>query len=216
MAWPDLSDMRTRVRDLVKESTAGFYTDAEINRWSNDGERDVAIKSLCIQSINVKATVANTRTISTPYNKVLYVEYVPGSGTPIGLIKISPLHLGHVPKTSITPQYWFPWGKKIGIEPMPTAAYNLNVYASTLPTIEMSEDTDEPQIPKALMPLIVRFAFYRALLKAGLFKKSASVYSDYITGVQIARNNIVRQYRDRFEDTMVPNRTITEKEAVRQ
>jgi len=216
MAWPDFSDMRTRVRDLLRESTAEFYTDAEINRWLNDGERDVAIKGLCIQSINTKATVANTRTVSTPYNKVLYVEYVPGSGTPIGLIKISPLHLGHVATNAITPQYWFPWGKKIGIEPMPTAAYNLNVYASTLPTIEMSDDTDEPQILKGFIPLIVRFALYRALLKAGLFRKSAQAYSHYMGELQIARTNIVQQYRDRLEDTKVPDKTITGREAVKQ
>ena len=209
MAWPDFTDQQTRVRDLLNESSAGYYTDAEIKRWLNDGERDVAIKGLCIESINSKSTVANTRTIATPYNKVLYIEYIPGSGTPIGLIKISPIHVGHVAVNGITPQYWFTWGKKIGIEPIPTAVYTLNVYASILPTIEMSDTTDEPQIPTAFQLLPVRFAFIRGLLKSGKFQKAAQIYQSYISELQAGRDSIIGKYKDRINDTKVPDVTVS-------
>lgn len=203
MAWPDLTDLQTRVRDLLNETTAGFYTDAQIKRWLNDGERDVAIKGLCIESINAKTTVANTRTVATPYNKVLYVEY-----NSVGLVKINQTMLGRLDVNGIVPQYWFPWGKYIGIEPIPTAAYSLNVYASTLPTIEMSDTTDEPQVPKAFIPLIVNFAFYRGLLKMGMFAKSAQAYSAYINGLQEARSNVVRKWKNTLADTKVPDKTV--------
>jgi hypothetical protein len=211
MAWPDFSDMRSRVRDLLRESSAGFYTDAEINRWLNDGERDVAIKGLCIETINSAATVSGSRTVAKPYNKCLYVEYIPGSGAPRGLVKITPLHLGHVQNNGITPQYWFPWGRSIGIEPKPTAAYNLNIYASILPSIEMTDDTDEPQVPRAFIPLIVRYAFCRGLLKSFLFTKGAHVYADYITQLQIARDSVIRKYRNEVVETVVPDTTATPK-----
>lgn len=205
MSWPDFTDLQTRVRDLLNESSAGFYTDDQIKRWLNDGERDVAIKGLCIESVNSLTTAASTRTVATPYNKVLYVEY---ATTNVGLVKINQTMLGRLDVSGIVPQFWFPWGKYIGIEPIPTAAYSLNVYASMLPSIEMSDTTDEPQIPKSFMPLIVRYAFYRGLLKAGLFSKSAQVYSAYIYGLQEARDNIMRKWRNLIADTKVPEVTV--------
>jgi len=203
MAWPDFTDLQTRVRDLLNESTAGFYTDDQIKRWVNDGERDVAMKGLCIESINALTTTAHTRLVSTNYNKVLYVEY-----NDIGLVKINPTMVGHLDVSGVTPQFWFPWGKSIGIEPIPGAAYSLNVYASILPSEELVDATDEPQIPRSFIPLVVRFAFYRALMKAGLFAKSANIYSAYIYGLQEARDNIVQKWKNTMADTRVPEKTV--------
>ena len=41
MAWPSIADIRTRVRDALNESTAAFYTDAMLDRWINDAQRDI-------------------------------------------------------------------------------------------------------------------------------------------------------------------------------
>lgn len=206
MAWPDFSDIQTRVRDLLNESTAGMFTDAAIKRWINDGERDIAIKALCLESIYSKTTTASTRTVATPYNKVMHVEYVPGSGNPVGLVKITPLHVGNVPVDGSTPQYWFPWGKTIGIEPLSASTYTLNVYASILPTIEMSDNTDEPQIPKAFHEDIVTYAVYRGLIRKWMFRASAGEYVKYISSIQAKRDLIIERYKTYHLETRMPDR----------
>ena len=59
-----LENMRLRVRDLLNESTADFWTDAMLNRMLNDGERDVAIKGLCLTHIDSISTTSSTRTVA--------------------------------------------------------------------------------------------------------------------------------------------------------
>jgi len=206
MAWPDMSDLRTRVRDLLNESTSAFFSDAEINRWLNDGERDIAIKSLCLEQILSKATVSGTRTVDIYHVKTLDVEYTPAAGNPVGLLKIIPKQLGHLNLNGTHPQYWFPWGKTIAIEPLPDAAYNLKVYVASLPTIEMSETTDEPQIPVSLHYLVIKYAYCRALMKDGLLKNAGFVYANYVYDLENIRSSIVEKYQDRKSEYKLPDR----------
>lgn len=210
MAWPDLSDLRTRVRDMVNESTPVFFTDAFLNRVINDGERDVAIKGLCLEDIQSKTTIASTRTITVSCIKTLAVEYVPVSGTPVGLTKISPLMLGHMEVSGAAPQHWFKWGNRIGINPKPGATtYNLNVYTAILPGYEMSEDTDEPQVQREFIQLIVDYARYRCLMREKLWTQAAQIYSPYIEKLQTIRQSMIDKYKDRYTDLTIPDAVVT-------
>ena len=208
MAYPDRSDILSRVRDLLDESSAGFFTDAQIVRWINDGERDVAIKGLCIESIKSVATVANTRTVAAPYNKVMAVECVPSSGDPRFLAKVTPRHFGHGFDSGTEPQAWSQWGNEICIEPIPTAAYNLNIYASILPTCEMSESTDEPQVPAAFVPLIAQYAFIRGLYKDRLYGVASGEYKSYITSLQVVRDIIIEKYAEMLDSERFPDSVV--------
>ena len=163
MAYPDLTDLISRVRDRLNEATASFYSDAQITRWLNSGENDVATKSLCYESIQSKSTSNGARTVAVTAIKVHHVEYVP-TGTNLGLIKINPLQLGHLPTDGVTPQYWFQWGQVIGIEPKPTATYTLNVYTSIFPTVALAAGTSEPAISPEFIPLMIDFAVFCGLI----------------------------------------------------
>jgi len=208
MAFPDFSDLLSRVRDLLGESSAGFYTDAEIKRWLNDGETDVAIKSLCIESVESKTATINARTVATDYVKVHAVEYVPASGDPRGLIKITPLHVGHYFDSGTEPQAWFPWGQTVGIEPIPIAEYPLNVYCSSIPSARMSNDTDEPKVPLAFVPFIVQFAYIRGLYKDRLFGVAAAEYKSYIANLQVMRDSIIKKYAELYESALTPVKVV--------
>jgi len=206
MAWPDLADIRLRVRDQLNEDTASFYTDNQIDRWINDGERDIAIKGLCLESIQSLTTVASTRTVTVSCIKPLHVEYKPGSGTRLGLIKINPLQLGRLDISVSTPQYWFQWGNKIGIEPKPgTTTYNLDVYTAIGPTVLLSGTTDEPQIPAEFQHLIVDYAVYRGLIRARKFSGASIIYSDYIKTLQEIRMGVITKYNNIQDDLKIPD-----------
>ena len=63
MGWPDLSDTQTAVRDVLGEVTALRWTDAEIKRFINDAERDIAIKSGCYEATVAITTTASSRVV---------------------------------------------------------------------------------------------------------------------------------------------------------
>ncbi len=205
MSYPDLSDLRQRVRDLLNESGTTFYSNACLNRFINDGQRDVAIKALCYESAQSLTTATNTRTIAVTCIKTFGVEYVPASGTRLGLGLITPRMVGHMRLTGITPQYWFPWAGNICIEPIPQTAYNLVVYTAILPTVDLSSDTDKPVLPNEFIPWIVQFAFIRGLIRDKKYASAAMIYKVYIDAMKIARDNMMKKYADARTDFEIPD-----------
>ena len=207
MAWPDLTDIRSRVRTVINESTAGKWTDACINRAINDAQRDIAIKTLCLTHVDSISTVANTRHVPFMGYTIKNVEYLPTTGKK-GLYRITPRMVGYVPVNGVTPQYWFQWDKNIYIEPLPNAVYALSVTIADYPAGEMTADTDEPEIPTAFQPLLVIGAAWRLLLRDGKFSSSAQLYKNTINGIQIVKNNIVETIPDGWENFKVPKQTV--------
>lgn len=133
--WPslDASDLEARVRTYLNETTADFFTQAEIWRWFSLAVKDIAQKSLCVRRVLDVQTTTSTRNVTTNCYKVLYVEYVPSSGRPVMLTKIDPLRVGHYPTSGTQPQFWYEYGSTIGIEPIPDGTYSLRLYVADMP-----------------------------------------------------------------------------------
>lgn len=206
MAWPDLSDIRTEVRYALDESTASLWSDTELNRHINDAQRDIAAKSGCYTSIISTTTSANSRLIPFSGHKIRYAEYVPVSGVPVGLIFITPKMLGNISVNSgAVPQYCFQWGQNLVIEPMPLAAYTVNLYISKWPEYDMSEATDEPLIPYEFRECIPAFVEAMAFLKAKRPMTAGIHYRQYISNIQLGKQIYVDARPDRLQDVMLPD-----------
>jgi hypothetical protein len=205
MSYPDLSDLRYRVRNQLSEASSVNMPDAMINRWINDGEFDVSVKSLGYEREHSLITTASVRYVQATFVKVLGVEYIPSTGGRRGLGKINPRMVGHLTLTGTTPQFWFPWGDRVCIEPIPQEAYNLLAYVSIVPTQLMSADTDEPEVPEFLIPWIIEYATIHGLLRN---KKYASVslrYGVYAQNIAMIRNTILAKYADTRPDFEIPD-----------
>lgn len=160
-----LEGLRTRVRDMLNESTASFWTDAELNAFINDGIRTIAEISGSIQHIDALTTTNGTRTVSYTGYRMSNVLYKPASGTQSSLIEIDPLRDGNYRVNSTTPQFFWNGNAIIGIEPVPDATYNLDGYVNDVPTADLTVDSQLPEIPPAFRPLIVDYACSRACIK---------------------------------------------------
>jgi hypothetical protein len=136
--WPmlDALELETRVRTYINETTASFFTQAEIRRWLSLGAKDIAQNALCVRRILDANTVAATRNVAANAYKVLHVEYVPSSGRARMLTKIDPLRVGNYVSNGVEPQYWYEYGSNIGIEPLPDAMYQLRLYVADLPKMQ--------------------------------------------------------------------------------
>lgn len=207
MAFPDLTDIRSRVRSLVNESSSStFLPDTVLNRFINEAERDIAAKAGCLESINSAVTVNATRLVAFTAYKVKYVEYVPTSGNRIGLQKITLKHLGHVQMNATLPQYWTQWGSNIVLEPISGATvYTLSVTSAGYPSSSMSADTDEPLIPVSYHEDIIQYALFRALLRDRKFQQAAFVYNKYIESIQSKKQMITAQQPDSRSVIKIPD-----------
>lgn len=188
MAYPDLSDLRTRVLTITNEaSTSSIFTSTVLNRFINDAERDIAAKTGCLEHIDSLTTTASTRSVPFSGYKVKNLEYIPVSGTRIGLPKITLKHFGRLPLTGTTPQYWTQWGGFVLIEPIPASAYTLYATISDYPLVEMSSDTDEPSIPSTYHEDLIWYAVSRCYMRKGRREQAAYAYNRYIEDIQLKK-----------------------------
>lgn len=188
MAYPDLSDLRTRVLTITNEaSTSSIFTSTVLNRFINDAERDIAAKTGCLEHIDSLTTTASTRAVPFSGYKVKNLEYIPVSGTRIGLPKITLKHFGRLPLTGATPQYWTQWGWFVLIEPIPTTVYTLYATISDYPLVEMSSDTDEPSIPSTYHEDLIWYAVSRCYMRKGRREQAAYAYNRYIEDIQLKK-----------------------------
>jgi len=193
MAYPDLSDLRTRVLTITNEaSTSSIFTSTVLNRFINDAERDIAAKTGCLEHIDSLTTTASTRSVPFSGYKVKNLEYIPVSGTRIGLPKITLKHFGRLPLTGATPQYWTQWGGFVLIEPIPTTVYTLYATISDYPLVEMSSDTDEPSIPSTYHEDLIWYAVSRCYMRKGRREQGAYAYNRYIESIQLKK--FIRTY----------------------
>ncbi len=204
MAFPDLADIRDRVRSLMNEdSNSTFLPDAVLNRYINDGERDIAAKTGCLENIDTAVTTAASRLVAFSGHKVKYVEYA--GATTVGIQRITPKHLGYPSYTGTAPQYWFQWGGSVVVDPLPDTAYTLYLYVSDYPHTEMSDDTDEPSIPASFHEDIVQYAYCRALMRDRKWPQAAFVYNKYIESIQAKKQMLVTQHPDSRAAIKIPD-----------
>lgn len=205
MTYPDLSDLRTRVLTITNEaSTSSIFTSTVLNRFINDAERDIAAKTGCLEHIDSLTTTASTRSVPFSGYKVKNLEYIPVSGTRIGLPKITLKHFGRLPLSGATPQYWTQWGGFVLIEPIPASAYTLYATISDYPLIEMSSDTDEPTIPATYYEDLIWYAVSRCYMRKGRREQAAYTYNRYIEAIQFKKFQRTYPKQDNKTLTSIP------------
>ena len=206
--WPMLAILRQRVRTALNEATSGRWSDAEIDRLLNDGQRDIAAKALCLQEVRTLSSAryaSDYRKILCGGHRVLYLEYVPGDGPPLGLIKIIPKMMGRMPHKSGAPRYWLPWGRYVILDPAPTEVYNYNAYVAVPPTCELYDDTDVPEIPADFLEDLIDFAVYRALWKKKKWGQSGLIYGRYMGSIQQKMASYVVHPQDKTDTITWPD-----------
>jgi hypothetical protein len=180
-----LSELIVMVRDLLNEELARFWTDAQITRYINDGQRDIAAKSLCIENVDA-LTIGST--VTTGWGTFTWGSAPWGAGTQAqwdghkleaieynakAFLGLAPGQLGHKLTNSNAPGYWIPIGasvppgqKGVLVFPSPTTAYALLAYIADYPSAEIAAGVN-PEIRAAFVWLIVLYATSKCLEEEG-------------------------------------------------
>lgn len=189
MATLTLLTIRNMIRNKFNDQSVAVLSDAFLNLLINDGYKDVSIKGVAYESRISKSNITTSSNIvSLVGSNVIrpnFVTYSTGSGE-IGLVKILPHALGHIPTQGNYPQFWFPWGECIVIDPAPdVATYDLFVYSAVFPSAVLTSDTATfTNLPPEFHECVYEYAAAMCNLKLRLWANFISDYNDYISEVQ--------------------------------
>ena len=192
------------LRMMVHDADGTLFSDAELLRALNDGQRDIAVKGLCCESVQALTATPATRGIAVTCITTMAIEYVPVSGSRKMLIKITPTKIGHNPVQGNTPMYWFPWGGSVYIDPIPASAYTFNAYTA-ITSVDMVNATDTPGIPNYAVPFLLLYGVFRCNLKRKQFATAKHVYDVYKMGLKRIRDSILVKYANTRADRLVPD-----------
>lgn len=172
-----LVTVRNDVRARLNETTARFWTDAQLNVWINEGMRDLARRTETIQTFGTTiTTVAGTAEYVVPADvlRVHRVEFVPTGATQIYPVQLTTYDeldqvWGIYPNTvQGYPVYAALWGfpptLKLRLYPVPSQAGTINLFYYRLPAA-VSADGDTLEVLAGYEDLIALYCEYVARRK---------------------------------------------------
>lgn len=204
----------------LAESGSGFYTDAEINQWLNDGVRDLAVAVEPSETSATVTTVADTREYRLP-NDCLSVKralYLDTNSAWYALAETSWERLFEDDPDwenddSGTPESWYWRQNVIGLAPAPDSdndgAAHLRILYTYIPSA-MSGDSATTGMPEWLDDAVIMYAVRRGFLKDRDFERANAVAQEYsraLAEAAIKLNRHRKQHAPRLIPDMAPYRT---------
>lgn len=191
--YPSFISLKRRAWALIDSPHRDKVTNTQMGTYINDGEYDVAVKSLCLRSTADVTTTANVRSVAADYMKILYAEYAN-----VELVELPVNTFGHIFATTPgPPRNWVQYDSTILLDPIPDyTGYSIKLYYAMPPSDIMVNNDDTPQIPAAFIPLIVMYAFYRSLLQLNRYSDAASIYKEYIAVLDRTRTYVLTHIAD--------------------
>lgn len=201
-----LANAITEVRYVLNESTAAFWSDAEITAWIKEGTRIFASKSLLVENTNI----VDPMIVSTPYYdsadesflgsvmEIYSVIYFDGTSTYKGLIKIHPKQIGNVAlSTAGPPKYYCLFNRNLYIFPLASAAV---AAAGTLEILGSIETDDITIIQDEYQHLPIIYAIAKAKQKDEKFGDAATLLSQFFQEISFERQDKHNREVDLLED----------------
>lgn len=217
---------RTKIRDLVRkklgETTAAFWTDAELNGWIDEAGHDLAFETKSIRSDGYINTVASTEeySLSTNFPTLISVSevYLYQNGTtwlkldPINRADLNKLYPGwkSAPDGTPTMYYWVKEEDMLGLYVPPNSTnagtQYLRVYYAKDYT-NLASDEDSPALPTYLHQAVVIWVTATGYETRGYGEKANDAWQKYYARVASYYKELQRE-RDDEEIIMKPERNI--------
>lgn len=214
MANRALSSLRAEVYARLAESGSGFYTDAEINQWLNDGVRDLSITTEPLVTTATVTTVTGTREYKLPTDhlSVKRAFFLDTGDAWYDLTETTWEDLFDGDSdwendSNGQPEKWYWRQDVIGLAPAPSADYSgaatLRIMYSYIPAA-MSADASTTGLSEWLDDAVILFAVYRGYLKDRDFQRAGATSQEYSRGVAEAAIKLNR-HRKQHAPRLVPD-----------
>jgi hypothetical protein len=229
-----LLETRTDAREILNETTASFFTDAELNIFAGDALVDISVRTQCNQDWRTDITTAS-RTVPEASSGLLLLEtgdfllmedgsYISEESHPIlkmsyltyglnGLRRMVEKQMGHIGKASsyptIVPTRWWERSTAVGIEPMPTTAYTIQLYVATIPD-QWTSDSSVAILPLPFQHLILPYVLIRAYLKDSQHFKAGRLYDLYIKDIKQLTEQYTQEVVESRESYKTPDLVVVQ------
>lgn len=183
-------DLYNNVFRLMRDPNQTRYSLTYVKEWLNEAERQYCLKTgYSIKKDTNTTTVATTREydIPTDFIQVIDVYYSGDRLAPIE--KTETIHSSG--DENGTPTAFYVESKKIGLEPIPTAADTLTIIYYSMGGA-MSADADDPIIPKEHHMMLAYYAAYHCCIE-GDDTRLTFFYGLWDDGVKKAVSDVVQK-----------------------
>lgn len=159
-----VSEIATRVKRQFGDEAGAQITDADIIRWCNDAQREIAASNDLLQVIATTAVVAGTDQYTLPTD-ILTLRNVRYAGVKLRFLtpEESTTLIGTDTTTIGTPTHYSIFANKIDLFPAPdtTSATNLQLYYTRQP-VDVTVVGDTPELPLKYHNRIVEYCIAQA------------------------------------------------------
>ena len=147
-----LANIRDDIRNRLVETTADYYTNAELLVWINYSIKRFIQRTEWLERMRAQPLVANQYdyTLPTDCVKIIAVRYRDNDDVEPQDMEEWFDYVGSFQSTGVPPQVYrqFPWDSKIRIYPIPTTSSEATtvtgVHNTTVTTITVGDTTDLP------------------------------------------------------------------------
>lgn len=204
-----LAELRVQVRDRLDEPSSAFWTDVQINRWINEGVRDVARRGEVIQTKVEIDSVSGAYEYDLPADvvRVYRVEYQDASDQVQSLEyrdfnSMDSVWWTRQKTTESSRPYWYTmWGYppnlKLTVFPTPSQTdETIRVFYYSVPSA-ITGDNDTVVIPTGWEDMVILYAEYVALRKDGdqRWSEAKALYEERMGQM----NDLTRRWTDQSD-----------------
>lgn len=204
-----VSEIATRVKRQFGDEAGAQITDADIIRWINDAQREIAVANDLLQTTATTAAVVGQDQYSLPPD-VLTLRSVRFAGNKLKLLtaeEAATLIGTDNGTTQGTPTYYSTWGIKIDLYPAPASADpdDLQLYYTRQPAA-VALVTDTPELPTQYHNRIVDYCIAQAYELDDNYESYESKMKVFQTGVDRLKGQSEWQGQDVYPSISVsPN-----------
>jgi hypothetical protein len=206
-----LAQSIVEVRDVLNESAAIFWTDAQITKWLQEGTRVFSSKTLLVEDTQILDPPIANKIVYTATEEPTWMGdvlevyaaiYDDGSQGYKGLIKIHPRQLGNLAtRTAGPPKYYCFFNRSIYIWPLPSAAVITNGQISFLIAIETDDIT---AIADEYQHLPIMYSVAKCKQKDQKFGEASSLLAQFYQELQFERNDKHARETDSLDKFKIP------------
>jgi len=191
---PDsLSEAVTEVRAIIKEPTAQFWTDAELENFLKEGVVDICAKTGCYKLVSSSTAFVDSQTeylVPTLAFKILSCQFYDSQTSPVsyrGLTRIHPMQTQHEnPVAAGDPSWWYNYADRIGVYPVPSGT---NAADRLIVHYALTSD-DITKLPDRYQTFVVYYGAAMALFKRRMNQAGVSLYTSYLNSLKISRTDL--------------------------
>jgi len=157
-----VSEVASRVKRQFGDEVGAQITDADIIRWVNDSQREIAVYNDLLQTVATTAIVAGRDQYTLPPD-VLTVRSVRLAGLKLSFLSQNETSNFISTTTAGTPTHYSIWALKMDLFPTPTTADpdDIQIYYTRQPAV-VTAVTDTPELPLQYHNRIVEYCIAQA------------------------------------------------------